>query len=116
MKITVKNKFDLSIENLDDILVTAFEGGINYWCNRVEIIKGKGAYASDIVANGGTVRLYDMESDESWELSRRSLVRGVQIFCNENGIMSADDLMEVMDADVADVIVQLAIFEEVVFS
>ena len=38
----------VSNEDIDDIMVSALEGGINYWCRKAEV-KGEylGEYASD---------------------------------------------------------------------
>ena len=56
------NKINLEIEvsdqDINDILVTAFEGGINYWAYKAEPKDGdyKGAdYASDALSRGATI-------------------------------------------------------------
>ena len=32
MKITIIREFELSMSDIDDIMSTALEGGITYWC------------------------------------------------------------------------------------
>ena len=32
MEITIKKTFNITDEQLDDIMCTALEGGITYWC------------------------------------------------------------------------------------
>ena len=44
----------VSNEDIDDIMVSALEGGINYWCRKAEV-KGEylREYASDQISSGG---------------------------------------------------------------
>lgn len=45
----------ISTEDIDDIVTTALEGGICYWCRRAEV-KGKylGEFASEQISRGAT--------------------------------------------------------------
>ena len=46
----------ISTEDIDDIVTTALEGGICYWCRRAEV-KGKylGEFASEQISRGGVL-------------------------------------------------------------
>lgn len=107
---------EVNVNDVEDLLVTAFEGGINYWCGGIEIIEcgERGTRPSEAVANGGMIRLFDAESDDSWDLDRDSLMKGILTYCKTNDV-SFDDMIENHDADVADSIVQYALFDELVF-
>ena len=49
-------------EDIDDIMVSALEGGINYWCRKAEVKGGYlGEYASDQISRGGELILHDTE-------------------------------------------------------
>lgn len=109
-------------QDIDDIMVSALEGGINYWCSEAEVVgKYIGEYASDQISRGGTLILYDAESDDKWELNVDKMLNGIEMAIKEKyyedyywyneGELDACQI----DAEVADVIVQLALFEEVVF-
>ncbi len=49
----------LTQKDVDDIMVSALEGGINYWCRRV-VVQGKylGKYASDQISRGGQLAVW----------------------------------------------------------
>ena len=121
---TVEFKMDLTVtgEDIDDIMCTALEGGITYWCASVEVIESKeGIYAHEQIRRGGKLKLYDAESDDTWILTRDMLLEGIKRWaefggdpCNAicgNGTLDTCEI----DADVADQIVQYALFGEVVF-
>ena len=110
----VKLTSEISDGDLCDLLTTAFEGGINYWCDKVVILNnphGKN-YASDVVPHDGTVKLL---ADEEWhELTKEKLLNGVALYCQEYDEMPKT-MMENHDASTANIIVQYAIFNEVVY-
>ena len=49
----------LTQQDVDDIMVSALEGGICYWCRRV-VVQGKylGEYASDQISRGGQLAVW----------------------------------------------------------
>lgn len=121
-KIEVTKKYEITCEDIDDIMAAAFEGGINYWCKKAEVVGNYlGEWANEQISRGGAVKLYDAESDDCWELNLENFLLGV-IQAIE-GDWYADyewykdgkiDTCQV-DAAVADVIIQLALFDDVIF-
>jgi len=121
----VKIKFDFEVEinpeDINDLMVTALEGGINYWCNEAtikDIPKGMEEniiYASDAIGYGGTLILFDYESDEKHELNQEKFLRGVKMAMEHFDYGSFEDLFDNHDAETADCIVQFALFGEIVF-
>ena len=112
--------FDIAIkktitqENIDDILATALEGGINYWAvsARPKDKDYKGAdYGHEVVSRGG-ILIIATEEGEKHELNLENLTKGFQLFADSN---SNIDFMEDYDAVTADCIVQLALFGEIVY-
>jgi hypothetical protein len=121
-KFEITNQVTVSDLNIEDLLVTAFEGGINYWCGKIEIGKPpitNTGYLSDVINNGGTLMLIDADDDTNkpdiWELTEENLIKGIAQYMRENNYASVDDLIDDHDADVADCIVQYALFGELVF-
>jgi len=122
LSITITIKHNLSIKMIDDLMTTAFEGGINYWCKNVKIIdfpsnmmeNTSDFYASTVLANGGVVRLYDVESRDVWILNRPMIVKGIEMYCNEYKV-TPEYMYDTHDADTADAIVQYAVFNELIF-
>lgn len=109
-------------ENIDDIMAAALEGGITYWCCEAEVVGDYlGEYASDQISRGGTLILYDSEDDEKYELNKEKLLNGIMLAAKNNYYSDYEwingneiDTCNV-DADVADCIVQFALFNEVVY-
>lgn len=110
-------------EDIDDIMVTALEGGINYWCRKAEV-KGDylGEYASDQISRGGELVLHDAEENESYTLSKEKFMEGLKKYIaagntecidRENDILSIDPGN--IDAEAADCIIQYALFGDVVY-
>jgi len=119
-------KLEISEEQMADLLVCAFEGGINYWCGKIEITafpeKTKpeddfsNMLASDIVPKGGTIALHDDEDpDEIYWLNKEKMLKGISLGMDWGNFATVEELMDGHDAETADVIVQYAIFGEITF-
>ena len=111
----------LTQEDIDDIICTALEGGITYWCRKAEVVgEYLGEYASDQISRGGTLKLYDSEDDEVYELTLEKLLKGFEFWivggydtygAVSNGEVDTGEI----DAEKADQIVQLALFDEIIY-
>ena len=121
-EVNAEVKVVLTQEDIDDIMVGALEGGINYWCQEAEVAGDYlGEYASDQISRGGKLILHDAESNDKWELDLEKFLNGVKLW-----VQNGDDAYEAVqkdgtvdtcqiDAEMADLIVQYALFGEVVF-
>ena len=103
---------EVTRQNIDDIMVSALEGGINYWCRKAEVVGGNylGEYASDQISRGGSLMLYDIESSDKWELTLEKFMAGLKMYVGE-GEFDPDQI----DGCAADCIVQYALFGKLVF-
>lgn len=113
----------LTQENIDDIMVSALEGGICYWCNYAEVIEDKrvAEWGHEQIARGGVLMLHDAEEDDVYELTKEKFINGFRLWL-ENG----DDLYGAVTKDgvdcgqidgaMADMIIQYALFGEVLYS
>ena len=74
----------ISTEDIDDIVTTALEGGICYWCRRVEV-KGKylGEFASEQISRGGVLVLHDSVDGKKRELNKEKLLSGVKQYLED---------------------------------
>ena len=111
---------NLTQQDIDDIKVTALEGGINYWCGRAEVVgEMLGDYASEQISRGGSLILHDAESPDKWELTRDMFLKGVELYFKESHWITVEDYAFVdlggMDAEDADCIIQYALFGKLVF-
>lgn len=109
-------------QDIDDIMTTALEGGITDWCWKAEVIGGYlGEFASEQISRGGTLKLYDSESGEKYLLDKEKLLNGIKKAIADdiypdyewrnNGRLDCCQI----DADVANAIVQLALFEDIIY-
>lgn len=126
--IRVAAKVDVSKEDIDDIMVAALEGGINYWCCKAEVVgEYLGEYASEQISRGGMLKLYDREEDDTYLLTLQAFLCGLTRYLSnprESGfvILPGKDentfAVDVgnIDADAADQIIQYGIFGEIVYA
>ena len=120
-EIRIEVTLELTDQDIDDLMVTALEGGINYWCGKAYpklIPEGvdEGIFCSDLISKGGVVELTDAENeDEKWDLNLSKFLNGVKQYCEEYQISDEQNLMEMHDAETADHIIQYALFGELVF-
>lgn len=117
----------LTQQDIDDIMVSAFEGGINYWCRRV-VVQGDylGKYASEQISRGGKLAIWldePFEDDKTcYVLDRDKFLAGFKLWIESDGdsydaIDHSDGSIDCgqIDAVCADEIIQYALFGEVVF-
>lgn len=105
-------KVRVTDQDLEDILSIAFEGGINYWCRQYDRT-GKFGFT-----------LYDAESDDKWSFDKNGLICAIkQYITSENqwSILNTDKNgvyidTSLIDAYVADTIIQYACMGKVIFS
>jgi hypothetical protein len=118
--ITPNKKYEISSEEISDLMVGALEGGINYWCWRAEINDpdkyDNETLASDVIGLGGSLTLYDTDSSDQWELTQEKFLKGVEKTMEWGEFESIEDMMECSDSETSDVLIQFAIFDEIVFA
>ena len=117
----------LTQQDVDDIMVSALEGGIYYWCDRVIVTdKYLGKYASDQISRGGKLNIhvipFDDNNTEWYELDIEKFKRGFQLWVENGGdrynaINHSDGSVDCgqIDGPCADEIIQYALFGELVF-
>lgn len=117
----------LEQQDIDDIMVSALEGGINYWCRRV-VVQGNylGEYASEQISRGGKLAVWLEESFEDdktcYVLDLDKFLAGFKLWL-QSGLDSYDavDFSDgsvdcgQIDAGCADEIIQYALFGEIIF-
>lgn len=119
-KIEIKQSHTFTDQDFDDLLVTAVEGGINYWCRKVEILGEKSPQTNhflditNALINGQMIRFYDNESDDAWDMNLNDFMSGIREYCYRYDVL-LEYLMDNYDAGSADSIIQLALFEELIF-
>lgn len=119
---TLTLEIELPNDLLNSIMDAALHGGITYWAD-YEVEGGEGAqFHSHVLTHGGKLIIIDNEDgDERFVLDADKLKLGIVRWLKRR-IGSAsqegehpDQLLYAPDADDADAIVQLALFDEVVY-
>ena len=114
-KTFVLKPYEVTDDHIDSILTGAFEGGSNYWIAKVEVkkdvFKGK-VYASESVAAGGELYIYTTDDDNKYLLTKNGLINGLQTYLDESTYQNWPDGG---DAQTDDLILQYALFGEVVY-
>lgn len=122
MKIKVKIKLFVSNQDLCDILTTAFEGSIDYWCRGCNDDSSNPiswSKAVDTIIKGEKVQLIDLENEiVSYLLGIKSLRKGLKRFIKENPELIYNGDLDIgnIDANMADTIIQYSIFGEIIFA
>ena len=117
----------LTGQDVDDIMLSALEGGIYYWCDRVTV-EGQylGEYASEQISRGGTLNVhvrepFDEHDTEWYELDIEKFTQGFLLWLENGGdrygAVSGNGKVDCgeIDAECADAIIQYALFGEVVY-
>jgi len=122
MKITIEQT--LSKKTFTNLITTAFEGGIGYWAclNNLKpefdtFEKPTSEKVAEILWSGGSVELFDTDYDydeaDKWELTLTKFVKGLKQYLETNATrFELDDL----DSYACDLIIQYALFDEIVFA
>lgn len=122
--ITINRPFTITQEFVDDVMCSALEGGIGYWAYIKEINKDNVTeeyeYTSDCVSRGAVIHFGDVEGDDddsNWLFGLDQFVKGYTMYINKEGHgLDPQTDPGYIDANHADIIVQLGLFGEVVYS
>lgn len=112
--------FVVTDQDIDDIMSAVLDGGITYWCCRAEVVGDYlGEYASEQISRGGTLRLHDSKADSVYELTLDKFLNGVRLWIENERAFTLTDAGQLdtgdIDALAADMIIQYALFSDVIY-
>jgi len=118
-EVEITHKFEVEKQHIRDLLITALEGGSNYWINEVKVLepeKFDESNQAQIIAAGGMIVIVD-EDDEPHVLTRDLFLSGIKQYLSScaDSYRDMDDFVDSHDAGIADSVLQFAIFNEVIF-
>ena len=118
----IKVSFFYTDEDIEDIIVTALEGGIGYWAcldNTTDDFKDQpedtpvSEWCWHLLKQGKELRFLDEEDDGAeYRLCLATLLDGIG---KAIGCKAWDGDMDSLDALVADAIIQYAIFNDIIY-
>ena len=117
----------LTQQDVDDIMVSALEGGICYWSDCAEVVgRYLSEYASGQISRGGKLKIrvvepFDEANTEWYELDMEKFMQGFRLWLENGGdrygAVSGTGKVDCgeIDGECADTIIQYALFGEVVY-
>lgn len=120
---TVELPINVTEVDVEDIITTAVEGGIDYWGSVVNYGKSDkpiSEIAAKTLISGGEVTIID-DDDILYELTIAGLMHGIKKWI-DSGIANTELCLDgqsletsYIDANEADMIIQYALFDEIVY-
>lgn len=110
----VNIKVRITNQQIDDIITTSFEGGSNYWIGRVVLEKPgrkETEWASEAVAVGGVLKLWDYEEEKWHQLDKAKFLNGYAMAKSDARGFDLDNY----DGDDADRVIQYAVFGKLIY-
>lgn len=115
--IKAQTSITLNLQTLQDLFTTALEGGINYWAQ----VEDYDWDREDWYAKISSVESCDQfEDDDVLTINKDTIVRGIEILMSHPSRKWARRFLidieeEMFDAETADVVAQLGLFEELIY-
>ena len=123
-----KATIEITPQQIADLMVAAFEGGINGWCGSAYLSSPKPTPTPDeegtpwyswpaVWAGDFLVVFGDAEEEDTWTMTREKVQCALAnaVSPHDIALITAGDDGDVLDADDADRIIQKLLFGEVVF-
>ena len=110
-------------EDVDDIMSAALDSHfLQSWCSEVNVVgRYLGEYASEQISRGGELWFYDIEDESYYGLTLDKFQKGLEMYLTENNSIvnrnGTDVTLDVtmIDEVSADMIIQYALFGEIVY-
>jgi len=121
--VTFKRDIEITDQMVYGLLVTAREGGSNYWMEKIKYTKPQKAFTpvdceeypfADYPLNGGTVTITHNEIEQH-TFTREGIERGMTLMAEKYPRHMNDLIINNYDADTADVFLQCCLFGELVY-
>lgn len=117
----MQTKVELSDERIKTLLCSAFEGGSNYWIERVDVpLKNernpKVEFWHECPIYGDKLVVHCSEDEKAYTLDRAALEKGLEIMVQNWPEHFANVLNENDDAETGDVYLQCCLFGDIVYS
>lgn len=126
MQKTIELKLELDDNFVEDVLATAMYQGIAYWCSDVELYNKedgtieelKEGWVSKFTNEEFSLRMQDAEDEGTfYHMNIKSFWKGYSTYLSwaiEKGMRPYSDTC-MIDAEVADIIVQFGVFGEIIY-
>jgi ABC-type phosphate transport system substrate-binding protein len=121
-KLPIVIVLQITEEDIEDIVDTALDCGIFYWCERAKYTSDPcGDTDGKHLINGGTILFYDNEDGSETELTLDKLLDGIDKWVAKGydryHAVQSDGTLDTceIDAEMADIIFQFALFGDIIY-
>lgn len=122
-EVTASQNIFLRVQDIDDIMVCAIEGGINYWADAADVIEMNrvAEWGHEQIARNGSLLIHDFHDDETYELTLEKFLTGFKLWFESGrdscGAVSAHEVdCCLIDGEAADCIIQYALFGDRIYA
>lgn len=109
-------RIQIEDELVRDLLISAFEGGSNYWIEYIDIAPGYKFYDAAVSSDGGFLKIYPGDDKKAYILNAWKCAMGMALLCKNHPRHFADLISENFDATTGDVFLQLCLFGEIIYA
>ena len=105
-------------EIVKDLLISAFEGGSNYWYTIVDHNRKetKAEFTSEVLAyENGRMSIQTDDHEEIWQVNNKDVKGAIALMEQKYPRHYKDAIEENGDAETGDVFLQLVVFGEVIY-
>jgi hypothetical protein len=123
--ITIKMELKIKEQIINDLLITALEGGSNYWYlidPKWKCIKKGDELATDVILRevmyeGKSINIHDIEDENTilGILNKEKIIKGTELLFNQEPEYISSIENEDYDAGIADIWFQYVIMGEIIF-
>jgi len=107
---------------VDDLLITAFEGGSNYWIDNIRLfnqdneqVRGHGDNPTQSLSSIVVVQQETLEEVTLFMPPSTCIERGLKFMAEKYARHFANLMIDDIDAETADVFLQCCLFQEIVY-
>lgn len=115
-KIDITKSFEITSENIEDLLVTFIFDGVGDWCEKITVCTLPDTAClvkSEVITHAGELLFHTQDGRNT--LNIRNFLEGIKLEILASGWLSIEELMDSHDANIADNILQYALFGELIY-
>lgn len=117
----IKVEIEITDDQLDNAIISALEGGSNYWYMIQRVVgRKKTEFLAQLPMAGGALYIDDENADEPRlkkpvRVSRQSIIKGARIMAQKFPSHFADLMNDDADAETGDVLLQCTVFGDAIY-
>lgn len=99
---------------VEDLIITAVEGGSNYWCDFVGTSDGDAPYYKKVMSDG-FLKCRDKNDNKIYKLDKEAIIKGMNVMMDGFPHVFGNFISEMGDSFTGDVFLQCCLFGDVIY-